>query len=540
MRLPLRRIRLWMLLPALAATLNGCLFGQTLNIFSEGDGFVSISQVGDIPDECTQTALTTYRCDVNGETSEFLIVDPALLLFLFLVDPVVVQLPASASNFAGSFLHNGTGTSGPLAITAGLASLPIDVDRTLVAEPGTQLVIVGFPPGAPTTGNFSFNFNFRVPPGTTVIPVKLVLTGLVQPTAGGAIFYPPILPCVDDMASAPALTVPLPGTLTLPPFTGLGCQGVTYNYVQGVAPSTLMVDAAPLGSDGNLVFEPGETVVVTPGWRNSTGSPQSYTGAASSFTGPDAPGLAYSITDTSADYGTVPTGTTADCAAATGDCYRLAITTPPVRPAQHWDTTFHEQLSTGETKTWTLHIGDSFADVPRANPFYPFIETIFHRGVTTGCGATTYCPGSPTTREQMAAFLLRGRGEFDPPPPATQRFLDVPPTNPFYRFIDRLAVLGITFGCGGGSYCPGAPISREQMAAFIIRALGEFDPPQPATQRFLDVPPTNPFYRFIERMAVLGITSGCGGGNYCPTDPVTREQMSVFLSEAFGLTLYGP
>jgi hypothetical protein len=73
------------------------------------------------------------------------------------------------------------------------------------------------------------------------------------------------------------------------------------------------------------------------------------------------------------------------------------------------------------------------------------------------------------------------------------------------------------------------------MAAFIIRALGEFDPPEPPMQRFLDVPPTNLFYRFIDRMAVLGITQGCGGGNYCPTLGVTRAQMAAFLVRAFDL-----
>jgi hypothetical protein len=36
------------------------------------------------------------------------------------------------------------------------------------------------------------------------------------------------------------------------------------------------------------------------------------------------------------------------------------------------------------------------------------------------------------------------------------------------------------------------------------------------------------------------VVSGCGGGNYCPADPVTREQMAVFTSATFGLTLYGP
>jgi hypothetical protein len=41
-------------------------------------------------------------------------------------------------------------------------------------------------------------------------------------------------------------------------------------------------------------------------------------------------------------------------------------------------------------------------------------------------------------------------------------------------------------------------------------------------------------------MAVLGITAGCTPTLYCPTAPVTREQMSVFLTRAFQLILYGP
>ena len=43
--------------------------------------------------------------------------------------------------------------------------------------------------------------------------------------------------------------------------------------------------------------------------------------------------------------------------------------------------------------------------------------------------------------------------------------------------------------------------------------------------------------RPMARRAVVG---GCGGGNYCPTASVTREQMGVFLGVTFGLTLYGP
>jgi hypothetical protein len=57
---------------------------------------------------------------------------------------------------------------------------------------------------------------------------------------------------------------------------------------------------------------------------------------------------------------------------------------------------------------------------------------------------------------------------------------------------------------------------------------------------FKDVPASNPFCRWIEELARRGITSGCGGGNYCPEQPVTREQMAAFVSTTFGLTLYGP
>jgi parallel beta-helix repeat protein len=186
-------------------------------------------------------------------------------------------------------------------------------------------------------------------------------------------------------------------------------------------------------------------------------------------------------------------------------------------------------------QTFTVYQAVDFNDVPASHLFYMEISKVYARGITIGCGSGNYCPDQVVTREQMAAFILRALGEFNPPQPAMQRFTDVPPANPFYSFIERMAVLNITQGCGGGNYCPGQAVTREQMAAFMIRALGEFNPPQPAMQRFADVPPASPFYNFIDRMAVLGVTQGCGGGNYCPTLSVTRGQMAAFLVRAFNL-----
>jgi hypothetical protein len=59
--------------------------------------------------------------------------------------------------------------------------------------------------------------------------------------------------------------------------------------------------------------------------------------------------------------------------------------------------------------------------------------------------------------------------------------------------------------------------------------------PDPGTATFADVPVGHPFHRFVEALYASGITGGCGGGNFCPDAPVTRGQMAVFLAGALGL-----
>jgi hypothetical protein len=200
--------------------------------------------------------------------------------------------------------------------------------------------------------------------------------------------------------------------------------------------------------------------------------------------------------------------------------------------------------SLGQAKVWTLHVGESFPDVPPAHPFYRFVETLLHVGVTAGCTATTYCPDGVTTREQMAVFLLRARegGAFTPPPCTTAPFPDVPCASPFAAWVQELVARGVTSGCGGGLYCPTAPVTREQMAVFLLKASqgAGFTPAPCTTAPFTDVPCSSPFAPWVRALVAAGITAGCGGGLYCPTDPVTRGQMAVFLTKTFDLTLYGP
>ncbi len=310
-------------------------------------------------------------------------------------------------------------------------------------------------------------------------------------------------------------------------------------------PHSLAVDpAASSTSDGNHIFEPCETVVVETAWRNHNGESQTFSGLASAFNGP--PGPDYVLADANATYGAVPDGAIGACRTG-GDCYLVGVPCPVTRPARHWDATLVEDITPatlGQAAAWRVHIGESFADVPRASPYYLSVETMLHRSVTAGCSPTDYCPASPTTREQMAVFALAGReGPAYAPPGcgSTPIFGDVPVGSPFCRWVEELARRGVVAGCGGGNYCPSGDVPREQMAVFALRTLDPtLDPPACGTPVFNDVPASSPFCRWIEEAFRRGVVVGCGGGNYCPEQAVPREQMAVFITVSFGMLLYGP
>jgi len=187
------------------------------------------------------------------------------------------------------------------------------------------------------------------------------------------------------------------------------------------------------------------------------------------------------------------------------------------------------------TKGWFA----DFLDVPQASPYHAPVETIIRDGITSGCGGGNYCPTSPVTRGQMAVFLLRAEhGSAYVPPPATGTiFGDVTVNTSFADWIEQLYAEGITGGCLGGSpplYCPTASVTRGQMATFLLKIYhGAGYAPAAASGVFSDVPVSMPLAPWIEEMARLSVTTGCGGNNFCPGNPVTRGQMAVFLAKTF-------
>jgi hypothetical protein len=160
------------------------------------------------------------------------------------------------------------------------------------------------------------------------------------------------------------------------------------------------------------------------------------------------------------------------------------------------------------------------------NPFEPDIEWLAAAGVTQGCGPDLFCPAAPVTREQMASFLVRALGL---PPAASDGFTD-DEASAHEADINALAEAGITQGCGPGLFCPTLAVSRQEMASFLARA---FELPAGATD-FFDDDAGSLHEQDINALAQAGVTLGCATRLYCPMDQVRRDQMAAFLHRALG------
>ena len=236
---------------------------------------------------------------------------------------------------------------------------------------------------------------------------------------------------------------------------------------QMLAPAGMVVD--PPAAGGNGVFEVGETAIIAPSWTNTTAAAQSFFGTASSFGGPAGPG--YDLTDNFADYGTIAPGVTASCLESpTSNCYTMAVT--GARPVQHWDASFLDTPNNGNAPALRiLHVGGSFTTCP---PRAPSIASWRRCSTAASPGdagrrTTVRGPRPRASRWPCSCWCRRkGRDTRRRRAPPPQMFNDVPASSPFCRWIEELARRGSSAGCGGGSYCPGRAVTREQMAVFVL------------------------------------------------------------------------
>ena len=173
-----------------------------------------------------------------------------------------------------------------------------------------------------------------------------------------------------------------------------------------------------------------------------------------------------------------------------------------------------------------------FDDVPDDAYYSVPISTLEQQGLFAGTLCTDgFCPDEPIDRKTMAVWIVRILEGRTPPPVIQARFNDVDSTSFHAPYIERMARLGVTEGCRGGSgFCPDENVTRAQMAAFLSRAYQLADGPDPG---FDDVPHYVWYVDDVARLVASGITQGCGDGtNFCPEQDTTRGQMAAFLYRA--------
>ena len=182
--------------------------------------------------------------------------------------------------------------------------------------------------------------------------------------------------------------------------------------------------------------------------------------------------------------------------------------------------------------------GEGFSDLADAGVHQASVEILAEEGIIDGteCAAGRFCPQEPIQRWVMAVWLVRAVDGVDPEAVSFSRFVDVDPTVWWVRFVERLVDRDITRGCSTdpARFCPTEPVTRQQMASFLVRA---FELAAVGGNRFVDVIEGNSHLGDVNALAAAGVSAGCAvqPDRYCPARETTRAQMATFLARAMGL-----
>lgn len=170
-----------------------------------------------------------------------------------------------------------------------------------------------------------------------------------------------------------------------------------------------------------------------------------------------------------------------------------------------------------------------FSDVEVGSTFYSYVHCLACRGVLGGYEDGTYRPDQGITRGQLSKLVSNAAGYSEDV--SGQTYTDVPPDNVFYLYIERIASRGIVGGYEDGTFRPGGPATRGQIAKVLSNAAGFSD--TPVGQTFSDVGTGDTFYPYVERLATRGIVGGYGDGTFRPGNPATRGHIAKMVANTF-------
>ena len=186
----------------------------------------------------------------------------------------------------------------------------------------------------------------------------------------------------------------------------------------------------------------------------------------------------------------------------------------------------------------------AFTDVPGSDYYSSYIEAIYRAGIALGCGNGGYCPSEDVTMGQIAAFLTSALlGPNFTSYSLAPYFTDVPRTNLWFKYVQRLKDDGITTAATGTAFNVDSNGTMSQMAPLLVRArqikLG-MDPNNFAftsTSSFSDVSTSDPNFPYIQYLKDNNIWSAndpdCVTGKYNPNANISEDQMSAYLARAF-------
>jgi parallel beta-helix repeat protein len=188
----------------------------------------------------------------------------------------------------------------------------------------------------------------------------------------------------------------------------------------------------------------------------------------------------------------------------------------------------------------------TFADVPFEHPFHDDIETLYQKGYTSGCATDPlrYCPETTMNRAESAVYVERGihAATYDPPVPSSQVFADLPPDSWAAKWVNGLWQDQYTTGCGTNPlvYCPWQGHTRAEGCVFYLRMMNgaTYEPPQPTTQTFGDVPLDAWYAKWVKAAYGAGLIPACRTTpelQFCPDDPLTRALAAHMMVQAKGL-----
>ncbi len=159
----------------------------------------------------------------------------------------------------------------------------------------------------------------------------------------------------------------------------------------------------------------------------------------------------------------------------------------------------------------------------------PAIEALVAAGITEGCDQDLYCPEDPVTRGQMASFLVRA---LDSLPATSMDWFSDDDGSPHEANINVIAAAGVTLGYADGTFRPENLVTRAEMASFLARSLPDLTD---ATQDWFSDDDGSPHEANINVIAENQITLGYSDGTYQPMANITRGEMATMLMRALGL-----